>query len=85
MNADKCCIWNMGADKLCSPLQTHTKKGNAGKKWTHTPIWAFGDKLESYWKDTYKESKKNSSHCMEEKLVRNVFSPSAALMKSRDL
>lgn len=50
-----------------------------------SPVWAFGDKLESYWKDTYKESKKNSSHCMEEKLVRNVFSPSAALMKSRDL
>lgn len=41
--------------------------------------------LESYWKDTYEESKKNSSHCLDGKWVRNVFSPSAAFMKFRDL
>lgn len=66
-------------------LFKHTHKRKWWKKMNSNPVWAFGDKLESYWKDTYKESKKNSSYCMEEKLVRNVFSPSAALMKSRDL
>lgn len=40
--------------------------------------------VESYWQGIYEESKKNSCHCIEHKWVKNLFSPSAALMKFRD-